>query len=200
MKSRRIGVLWVLAVLAACRTGGTGIPEAEPKAAPETMAAAEAGPEVKAAEGPGPASLPAESAVPEEVPRAASLSDAIRRACGELAGEIPASLSVAVIGVAAEDPAEGEFAAEELIFFLVNLKKYSVVERRRLDLIREEQQFQLSGEVDDATAVSIGRLSGAAIVITGSVSPYGAEKYLRLRVLDVETGQIRAASSWRFDL
>jgi hypothetical protein len=43
--------------------------------------------------------------------------------------------------------------------------------------------------------VSIGRLIGAAVVITGSISPYGTMKYLRLRALDVETGEIRAMSS-----
>ncbi|MDR0997984.1 MAG: CsgG/HfaB family protein, partial [Treponema sp.] len=96
-------------------------------------------------------------------------------------------------------PEEGEFAVEELILFLVNSKRYSVVDRRSLDLIREEQNFQLSGEVDDDTAVSIGHLTGAEIVITGSISPYDAAKYLRLKALDVETGQIRAMSSRRFD-
>jgi hypothetical protein len=125
----------------------------------------------------------------------ASLVEALYRSYENLSGSIPGPLSVAVINVASADPAEGEFAVEELTLLLVNSKKYRIVERRSLDIIRAEQNFQLSGEVDDDTAVSIGRLTGAALVITGNISPYEALNYLRIRALDVETGEIRAMSS-----
>jgi curli biogenesis system outer membrane secretion channel CsgG len=104
-----------------------------------------------------------------------------------------------VIRIDSADPVEGEFAAEELTLLLVNARKYSVVDRQNLELIRAEQNFQLSGEVDDDTAVSIGRLIGAAMVIIGSISPYQEAKYLRLKVLDVETGEIRVMASRRFN-
>jgi curli biogenesis system outer membrane secretion channel CsgG len=131
----------------------------------------------------------------EPVP-ASSLAEALYRSYEDLSGGIPGPLSIAVITIASiDDPAEGEFAAEELTLLLVNAKKYSIVERRSLDIIRAEQNFQLSGEVDDAAAVSIGRLIGAALVITGSINSYETLKYLRLRALDVETGEIRAMSS-----
>ncbi|MFP3090969.1 CsgG/HfaB family protein [Treponema sp. TIM-1] len=134
-----------------------------------------------------------------ESPVAASLVEALYQACGELSGNIPDRASIAVISIASGDPAEGEFAVEELTLLLVNVKKYSIVDRRHLELIRAEQRFQLSGEVDDDTAVSIGRLMGAAMVITGSISPYHEVKYLRLKALDVETGEIRAMASRRFN-
>jgi hypothetical protein len=130
---------------------------------------------------------------------AVSLTEALYQSCEELAGNIPGPASIAVISIASDDPAEGEFAVEELTFLLVNAKQYSVVDRRNLDIIRAEQNFQLSGEVDDDTAVSIGHLIGAAIVITGNISPYNAAKYLRLKALDVETGEIRAMVSRRFN-
>jgi hypothetical protein len=126
---------------------------------------------------------------------AASLVEALSRSCEDLSGSIPGPLSIAIINIASADPAEGEFAVEELTLLLVNAKKYRIVERRSLDIIRAEQNFQLSGEVDDDTAVSIGRLIGAALVITGTISPYETLTYLRLRALDVETGEIRAMSS-----
>jgi curli biogenesis system outer membrane secretion channel CsgG len=133
-----------------------------------------------------------------ESPPAASLTEALYQSYGELSGNIPGRASVAVISIASASPAEGEFALEELTLFFVNSRKYSVVDRRSLDLIRAEQDFQLSGEVDDDTAVSVGRFIGAAVVITGSVTPYGAAKYLRLKALDVETGEILAMVSRRF--
>jgi PBP1b-binding outer membrane lipoprotein LpoB len=131
---------------------------------------------------------------PAESPDA-SLVEALYRSYENLSGSITGPLSVAVINVASADPMEGEFAAEELTLLLVNSKKYRIVERRSIDIIRAEQNFQLSGEVDDDTAVSIGRLTGAALVITGAISTYEALNYLRLRALDVETGEIRAMSS-----
>jgi hypothetical protein len=169
--------------LSACPTTGKAAGAAEEPSALPPSAETEK-PEAREAEEPELAESPA-----------ASLVEALYRSYGDLSGGIPGPLSVAVINIASADPEEGEFAVEELILLLVNGKKYRIVERRSLDIIRSEQNFQLSGEVDDATAVSIGRLTGAALVITGSISPYGAVKYLRLRALDVETGEIRAVSS-----
>jgi curli biogenesis system outer membrane secretion channel CsgG len=191
MKPQRIGAalagsLAVLA-LAACTTTGAGVSGAAPVSG---VPAGEAGTGKPAA---------GEPAAPESPP-AASLTEALYQSYEELSGNIPARVSVAVIGVASADPAEGEFALEELTLFLVNSRKYSIVDRRSLDLIRAEQNFQLSGEVDDDTAVSIGHLTGAAVVITGSISPYDTAKYLRLKALDVETGEIRAMASRRFNL
>jgi hypothetical protein len=185
MKPLKIGVLVCLAVLGllSCRTTGTGVPEQAgllPEAAPVSD------------------DPPAGEPENRESLRDLSLVEALCQSYKELSGDIPESSSIAVISIASAGPEEGEFAVEELILFLVSSKKYSIVDRRSLELVREEQNFQLSGEVDDDTAVSIGHLTGAEIVITGSISPYGAAKYLRLKALDVETGQIRAMSSRRF--
>jgi len=103
--------------------------------------------------------------------------------------------SVAIISITAADLFEGEYALEELTVQLVNTRKFRVVDRHNLDVIKAEQKFQLSGDVDDDTAVSIGHLIGAAYVITGAISPWGSWNYLRLRVIDVETGQIKIMTS-----
>jgi len=104
-------------------------------------------------------------------------------------------VSVAVISITAPDSFEGDYALEELTLILVKAQKFRVVDRRNLDAIRAEQRFQLSGEVDDKTAVSIGHLIGAAFVVTGGINPWETAKFLRLRVLDVETGRICAMTS-----
>jgi hypothetical protein len=146
--------------------------------------------------------------------KAGSLREALVLSSRVISEGLDAGASVAIISITAADPFEGEYALEELTFLFVRTQKFRVVDRRSLDIIRAEQQFQLSGEVDDETAVSIGHLIGAAFVITGGINPGishpepAAEpgpagrgsppvpaKYLRLRVLDVQTGQIRAMSS-----
>jgi curli biogenesis system outer membrane secretion channel CsgG len=124
-----------------------------------------------------------------------TLIECIYKAASDLSAVLPQGLVLGVIKISSSDEIEAEFAEEQLIFCLVQTGKYRIVERKDLDIIRREQNLQLSGDVDDATAVSIGRMAGAKIVITGTILPYGAGKYLNIKALDVETAQIQAASS-----
>jgi len=78
----------------------------------------------------------------------------------------------------------------ELEYNLVNSGRFRIVDRRRLDQIRNEQNFQLSGDVDDNSAVSIGNMLGANIVITGEITGSGSNQRLIIKALDVRTGQI----------
>jgi hypothetical protein len=127
-----------------------------------------------------------------------TLEDAVRLSAVILAESIPSGSRMAVISIAAPESAEGEFALESLILFFVNTKNFRMADRHTLDLIRDEQNFQLSGEVDDDTAVSIGHLTGAEIVITGSIITLGQEKQLSLKALDVENGLISAMTFQRY--
>jgi PBP1b-binding outer membrane lipoprotein LpoB len=127
--------------------------------------------------------------------KAGNLAEALAFSSKAIAESLPSGATVAIISITASDPFEGEYALEELTILLVNTKKFRVVDRGNLDVIRAEQRFQLSGEVDDETAVSIGHLLGAAFVVSGGISLYDQVKYLRLRVLDVQTGQIQAMTS-----
>ena len=127
-----------------------------------------------------------------------SLIECVNKVTADLAAALPLSAILGVIKISSADPNEGEFAGEQLIFCLVQAGKFRIVERRELDVIRTEQNFQLSGDVDDETAVSIGRMAGAGIVITGTILPYGSDKHLTVRALDVESSQIRAVSSRPF--
>jgi hypothetical protein len=127
-----------------------------------------------------------------------TLIECISKSAIALTANIPQGTIMAVIQITSQDAFEAEFAEEQLIFVLVLNGKHRIVERKDLDVIRGEQNFHLSGDVDDNTAVSIGKMAGAGIVITGTILPYGEGRYLNLRALDVETAQIRAASSRLF--
>lgn len=58
----------------------------------------------------------------------------------------------------------------------------------------EEQKFQLSGVTDESTAVEIGKLAGADIIVIGSVSYVGNMYYLNIKMIEVETAQILGSS------
>jgi len=55
----------------------------------------------------------------------------------------------------------------------------------------------MSGEVDDATAVSIGKFAGADIIVTGRVDGEGNLRRLRLRALNTQTAQVVGVASER---
>ena len=73
-----------------------------------------------------------------------------------------------------------------------------MVDRSQLDIIRQEQDIQLSGIVADNEIISIGKFAGANLIITGSIDGSGATRRLRIRVLDIETARVIIAASERF--
>ena len=115
---------------------------------------------------------------------------AIHRASNDLMEELPDNSRIAVINVSSNDMGLSALAVDELEFYLVTARRFTVVDRLTLDAIRAEQDFQLAGEVSDASAISIGQLLGASIVITGNIIEIGASQRLSFRALDVRTGQI----------
>jgi len=60
--------------------------------------------------------------------------------------------------------------SDMLITALVQAGRFTVVERDRVADLRREQEFQQGGMVDPATAVQVGRLLGAELVVHGVVT------------------------------
>jgi hypothetical protein len=122
------------------------------------------------------------------------IEDALEHAAKEAIKNIPANSTIAIIYITAHDEAAINFIANELEFIWVK-EGYRIVNRADLDLLRQEQNFQLSGEVDDNSAVSIGKFLGANIIVTGSIDGNINLRRLRLRLLDAETGQVIGVAS-----
>ena len=53
---------------------------------------------------------------------------------------------------------------------LVNTARFEVVERNKIDKVFQEQNFGMSGMVDDATAAEVGKILGAEYVVFGSIT------------------------------
>jgi hypothetical protein len=97
---------------------------------------------------------------------------------------------VVILNVQSDFPALSEYIIDELIANTVNDKVFSVVDRRQLDTIRAELDFQMSDEVDDKTAQSVGQIAGAQIIVSGAVSQIGDLYRLRVRALSVQSAEI----------
>jgi hypothetical protein len=91
----------------------------------------------------------------------------------------------------------GVAVAEILRTELGELGEYTVIERGMLKQLLEEQTLQMSGTIDSETAVEIGKLVGANIVVTGSIVKTGDVYTINSRFIDVETGIVQSGKNIR---
>jgi hypothetical protein len=119
------------------------------------------------------------------------LDNAIRKASDYLDQIIPKGNKIVILNIQSSSAPLTEYIIDELIANAVNDKNLSVVDRQKLDEIRKEQQFQVSGEVDDKLAVEIGQFVGAQTIISGKISPIGDIYRLSIRALNVKTAEVQ---------
>jgi curli biogenesis system outer membrane secretion channel CsgG len=120
------------------------------------------------------------------------IEGAVIRAGEALMAELPQGAVIAVLSISSDDEEAAESAVDELEYQLQKSGLFKVVERRdivALEHISSEQKFSLSGDVSDESAISIGHMLGAGIVITGSTSGSGTTQRLTLKALDTTEGR-----------
>jgi TolB-like protein len=118
------------------------------------------------------------------------LDAAVRETSDYLNKQLPAGNKLVILNIQSDFPALSEYIIDELIANTVNDRVFSVVDRRQLDAIRSELDFQYSGEVDDDTMQALGRMAGAQIIVSGAVSRIGDLYRLRVRALSVQSAAI----------
>lgn len=72
--------------------------------------------------------------------------------------------------------------------------KLILVERAELDKILSEAELNLSGSVAQEQATQIGKLTGAKILITGSVFKVSNKTYIVAKIIGTETGRVLGKS------
>ena len=85
--------------------------------------------------------------------------------------------------------------AELLSIELLNAPEFMLVERAELDQILKEHELNLSGLVAATDAVRVGQLTGAKLLITGSVIDTGTDRYLVAKIISTETSRVLGASA-----
>lgn len=129
-------------------------------------------------------------AKPAESSGGMDLDASIREAAAEMGEKLPGGTKIALVSMASSSAQFSEYVIGRLEAALVSGGKLVVVDRANLDRIREEQGFQLSGEVDDDSAKSIGRLLGAGAIVTGSFTDLGDMYSLILKAINIETAAV----------
>ena len=85
----------------------------------------------------------------------------------------------------------GKAVSEIMRTVLVSNQNYRVLERAQINKALAEQKFQKSGVIDDKSAVEIGKILGADLIIVGSVLKIGNAYTINSRMIDVRTGEAK---------
>ncbi len=85
------------------------------------------------------------------------------------------------------------YVQEEVTTVLVRSGQFRVLEREQLKTVLRELSLSQSGLVDQAGAKKVGKLLGADLILTGSLTRTGDRWHANLRLINTETGLILTA-------
>jgi hypothetical protein len=123
----------------------------------------------------------------------------ITQAANDLITKLPQQSHLSITNISSSDLDIVEFITEEISILITKTDKFKVLERKNLDIIRFEQYFQLSGDVDDESIVDIGKFLGTEIIIVCSITKLNNSQILRIKGLSVLTAEIIYQNSWRIE-
>jgi hypothetical protein len=124
---------------------------------------------------------------------AITLDHAILAAVHRLETTLESGTVVAVLNFVSNSSDLSDYVVEELMNTIVEGKILKVVDRTKLDVIRNEIQFQMSGEVSDETMQEVGRMLGAQEIIAGQATDFGDILRVRIFSINVESAERRAS-------
>jgi len=128
-------------------------------------------------------------------PATVTLDAAIKEASKEISTTLPAGTKVALLNFSSDSDAFSDYVIEEMSIALVRSKKLVIVDRKEIELIRKEMNFQMSGDVSDESAQQIGAMLGAQSIVSGSMVNVGDSYRFRTKVINVVSAAIQTSSS-----
>ena len=120
-----------------------------------------------------------------------SLYDAIEQTGEKIAGELPQGSRVAIVAFESVNDNLSDYIMEELTGALFD-RSIEVADRQNLEYVYKELNLQMSGDVSDDSAKSIGKFLAADMVITGQLLDLDGSYRYRTSAINVETA-VRAS-------
>jgi tetratricopeptide (TPR) repeat protein len=114
-----------------------------------------------------------------------SLLEAIEQSAEKIADELPKGSRVAIVAFESENENLSDFIMEEITGALFD-RGMEVADRQNLEYVYRELGFQMTGDVSDETAQSVGKFLGAQMVITGQLQSLGGTYRYRASAVHVE--------------
>jgi len=121
---------------------------------------------------------------------AMTLDAAIAEAAKQIDARLVPGTIIAPLNFNSTSERFSSYVLEELTANLVHSGKLFIVDRREINLIRDEFNFQYSGDVDDDSMQALGRMLGAASIISGSLIELGEFSRIVIRVLNVQNASV----------
>jgi TolB-like protein len=82
---------------------------------------------------------------------------------------------------------------------LVESRKLTIISRQQINAVLNEQEFGLSGYVDDESAQLLGNLLGAKYVLSGEVIIVNGISILNIQVIETETAMLMYSNSFQLE-
>lgn len=93
---------------------------------------------------------------------------------------------------------EAQTVGEMFTSELVLSGKYDVVDRKNIESLMAEMEFQMSGCTDSSCAVEIGQILALDFMMYGSINKLGESFVINVYMINVETAQIEGTSREKF--
>ena len=81
---------------------------------------------------------------------------------------------------------------------LVKIGGYTIVERKKINEILNEQKLTMSGMVDDKHLINIGKMVGAKLIVLGNIGKVASIYTISARLVDAETSEILKSANKGF--
>ena len=120
-----------------------------------------------------------------------SLMDAIEQSAEKIAAELPKGSRVVIVAFESANDNLSDYIMEELTGSLFD-RGIEVADRQNLEYVYKELNLQMSGNVSDESAKSIGKFLAADMVITGQLLDLNGSYRYRTSAISVETA-VRAS-------
>jgi len=119
-----------------------------------------------------------------------TLDQALKEAATRIDERVAAKTKIAPLNFNSPHDKFSGYVLDEVTANLVDSGKLTVVDRKEVDLIRGEFDFQFSGEVGDDSMQQLGRMLGAQSIISGSLTDMGGFYRVVIRVLNVQNASV----------
>ncbi|MCH5291252.1 MAG: leucine-rich repeat protein [Treponema sp.] len=118
-------------------------------------------------------------------------------------GAAPADNGKVSIAVPAPKAVNLEGGADWIPLFIqgiitTNFQQYSglaVIDRQNADMVKAEQRLSEGAEFDEKTAIELGKMTSAKLIITGSIMAKSGAYALTFSITDAESGETKATAN-----
>jgi hypothetical protein len=126
------------------------------------------------------------------------IETSVRNSFDRVTKDLKKKTRIAVVNVDSDNIDEADYVLEELTYLTVHSpKKFQVIDRRQIDAFRASNSIGIPSYNNDYILMLIGQLLGADIILSARMDGPGQLRRLRVKALEVKTGQLIGDSSER---